>query len=240
MTDETKILFEQLADAINANQVEFNRIVEAINSPDWWVIGITAVNAVIMVWLGWKQYKLQQQQTILQKRQTESQMFDTYRNLYSIIKEANFQIDNFLANLWKAEWTPTYQFDANFLKDRIDELSILCEKMSQSITEYELKFSKDFIDIKGYYSISTLMLKTYRNMDRLMSENKLRYIEGMQRISYNQENEDEVYINAISQQFINKGICQYIKSDLESFVRERNEVRNYDVLEKIRNRCKID
>ena len=62
----------------------------------------------------------------------------------------------------------------------------------------------------------------------------------MQRITYNQENEDEVYINAISRQFINKGICQYIKSDLESFVRERNEVRNYDVLEKIRNRCKID
>ena len=49
MTDETKILFEQLADAINANQIEINRIVEAINSPDWWIIGITAVNAVIMV-----------------------------------------------------------------------------------------------------------------------------------------------------------------------------------------------
>lgn len=240
MTGETRILFEQLIEAINVNQIEIDKIVEAINSPDWWTIGITAVNAVIMVWLGWKQYKLQQQQTILQKRQTESQMFDTYRNLYSIIKEANFQIDNFLANLWKAEWLPTYQFDANFLKDRIDELSILCEKMSQSITEYELKFSKDFIDIKGYYSISTLMLKTYRNMDRLVSENKLRYIEGMQRITYNQENEDEVYINAISRQFINKGICQYIKSDLESFVIERNEVRNYDVLEKIRNRCKID
>ena len=54
MTGETKILFEQLADAINANQIGINRIVEAINSPDWWTIGITAVNAVIMVWLGWK------------------------------------------------------------------------------------------------------------------------------------------------------------------------------------------
>ena len=32
MTDETKILFEQLADAINANKVEINRIVEAKES----------------------------------------------------------------------------------------------------------------------------------------------------------------------------------------------------------------
>ena len=240
MTDEAKILFEQLIDTISANQSEMNKIVEAINSPDWWTIGITAVNAVIMVWLGWKQYKLQKQQTILQKRQTEAQVFDTYKNLYSIIEEANFQIDNFLANLWKAEWKPTYQFDANFLKDRIEEMSILCEKLRQSKTEYELKFSKDFIDIKGYYSISTLMLRTYRDMDRLISDNKLIYIEGVQRIGYNREDEDVAYINAISLQFVNKGICQYIKSDLESFVRERNEVRNYDVLEKIRERCKID
>ena len=84
MTDETKILFEQLIDTINANRSGMDKIVEAINSPDWWTIGITAVNAVIMVWLGWKQYKLQQQQAILQKRQTESQMLDTYRNQYSI------------------------------------------------------------------------------------------------------------------------------------------------------------
>ena len=32
MTDETKILFERLADAINANQAEINGIVEAKES----------------------------------------------------------------------------------------------------------------------------------------------------------------------------------------------------------------
>lgn len=222
MDYETKIYLDNLIEAV-----------EKLDSPDWWAIGITVVNALIMIWLGWKQYTLQ-------KQQTNAQEFDTYRNLYNIIKEANFQIDNFLANLWKAEWRPTYQFDANFIKDRYDELSNLCRILNDNITDYELKFSKDFIDINGYHSISQLMLRVYRDMSRLASENKIIYIEGMQRIFYNQDNEDEAYIDAVSRQFVNDGIRQYIKSNLESFVRERDNVRNNNVLEKIRERCKID
>lgn len=222
MDYETKIYLDKLVEAI-----------EKPDGPDWWSIGITAVNALIMIWLGWKQYTLQ-------KQQTNAQEFDTYRNLYNIIKEANFQIDNFLANLWKAEWRPTYQFDANFIKDRYDELSNLCRILNDNITDYELKFSKDFIDINGYHSISQLMLRVYRDMSRLASENKIIYIEGMQRIFYNQDNEDKAYIDAVSRQFVNEGISRYIKSNLESFVRERDNVRNNNVLEKIRERCKID
>ncbi len=222
MDYETKIYLDNLIEAV-----------EKLDSPDWWAIGITVVNALIMIWLGWKQYTLQ-------KQQTNAQEFDTYRNLYNIIKEANFQIDNFLANLWKAEWKPTYQFDANFLKDRYDELSNLCRILNDNITDYELKFSKDFIDINGYHSISQLMLRVYRDMSRLASENKIIYIEGMQRIFYNQDNEDEAFIDAVSRQFVNEGISRYIKSNLESFVRERDNVRNNNVLEKIRERCNID
>lgn len=222
MDYETKIYLDNLIEAV-----------EKLDSPDWWAIGITVVNALIMIWLGWKQYTLQ-------KQQTNAQEFSTYRDLYNVIKEANFQIDNFLANLWKAEWRPTYQFDANFIKDRYDELSNLCRILNDNITDYELKFSKDFIDINGYHSISQLMLRVYRDMSRLASENKIIYIEGMQRIFYNQDNEDEAYIDAVSRQFVNEGIRQYIKSNLESFVRERDNVRNNNVLEKIRERCKID
>lgn len=222
MDYETKIYLDKLVEAI-----------EKPDGPDWWAIGITVVNALIMIWLGWKQYTLQ-------KQQTNAQEFSTYRDLYNVIKEANFQIDNFLANLWKAEWRPTYQFDANFIKDRYDELSNLCRILNDNITDYELKFSKDFIDINGYHSISQLMLRVYRDMSRLASENKIIYIEGMQRIFYNQDNEDKAYIDAVSRQFINEGIGQYIRSYLESFIQERDKVRNNNVLEKIRERCKID
>ena len=51
MDYETKILLNRLAEEV-----------EQLNEPDWWVIGITVVNALIMAWLGWRQYKLQKQQ----------------------------------------------------------------------------------------------------------------------------------------------------------------------------------
>ena len=71
MTPETQILQE---------------LVETVNRPDWWTIGITSaitiINAAIMVWLGVKQYQLQKQQTKLQERQTKQQEYDIYRRLY--------------------------------------------------------------------------------------------------------------------------------------------------------------
>ena len=45
-----------------------NKLVEAVDCPDWWAIGITVVKAFIVAWLGWRQYKLQQRQTELQKQ----------------------------------------------------------------------------------------------------------------------------------------------------------------------------
>ena len=52
MDYEIKIYLDNLIEAV-----------EKLNSPDWWTIGITIVNALIMIWLGWKQYKLQKEQS---------------------------------------------------------------------------------------------------------------------------------------------------------------------------------
>lgn len=41
MDYETKIYLDKLIEAV-----------EELNSPDWWAIGITVVNALIMIWLG--------------------------------------------------------------------------------------------------------------------------------------------------------------------------------------------
>ena len=48
---------------MDTNTQILQELVEAVNRPDWWAIGITVVNALIMVWLGWKQYKLQEEQS---------------------------------------------------------------------------------------------------------------------------------------------------------------------------------
>ena len=59
-------------------QILLNELIEAINKPDWWSIGITTINAVIVIWLGFKQYELQ-------KRQTDAQEYQVYKSLYDLI-----------------------------------------------------------------------------------------------------------------------------------------------------------
>ena len=83
--------------------IHLTRLIEAVNSPDWWAIGITVVNALIMVWLGVKQYRLQQQQTYiqeyqtkLQERQTKHQEYEIYRDLYKTISDVQIEIFYFL------------------------------------------------------------------------------------------------------------------------------------------------
>ena len=88
MDYESKILLNRLVDEV-----------EKLNSPDWWVIGITFVNALIMVWLGWKQYKLQQRQTKLQEQQILQQEYEIYSKLYKLVKRADVEIEHFLGEI---------------------------------------------------------------------------------------------------------------------------------------------
>ena len=125
MTAETEIL---------------QNLVEAVNRPDWWTIGITSaitiINAAIMVWLGWNQYKLQ-------KRQTEAQEYDIYRKLYILLSNANGQIDGFLNDLDKALWEPYYNMDKEFLKHKQTFINKLMKDLRDGYIDYELKFSKE-------------------------------------------------------------------------------------------------
>ncbi len=78
---------------MNTDTQILEELVEAVNSPDWWAISITVVNALIMVWLGWKQYKLQQQQKKVQE-------YEVYRMLYAMIKESDWCIGSYLLNVY--------------------------------------------------------------------------------------------------------------------------------------------
>ena len=65
MDYETKLILQDLIEAV-----------EKLDGPDWWAISITVANALIMIWLGWKQY-------MIQKEQKKVQEYDTYKLLYA-------------------------------------------------------------------------------------------------------------------------------------------------------------
>ena len=96
MDNETKQIFEQLIEAINNNRVDSSQLVEAVNSPDWWMIVLTVINIMAFVIIAYTQIKLQKQQTELQEQQTKNQEYAVYYKLFSIINDANGVINNLL------------------------------------------------------------------------------------------------------------------------------------------------
>lgn len=87
MDYEIKIYLDKLIEAV-----------EELNSPDWWTIGITVVNALIMIWLGWKQYKLQEQQYKLARYDENIALYNNmnriHRYVQHIFMDINFTLEN--------------------------------------------------------------------------------------------------------------------------------------------------
>ena len=90
-------------------KILLNKLVLAIDkfdSPDWWIIILTAINIVAFILVAVTQIKQQQQQTKLQVQQTKAEEYEIYRKLYRSIKLSNTIIDSFVIDIWNAIWPP--------------------------------------------------------------------------------------------------------------------------------------
>ncbi len=223
MTPDTQILQE---------------LVEAVNRPDWWTIGITSaitiINAAIMVWLGVNQYKLQ-------KRQTEAQEYDVYRKLYILLSNANSQIDGFLNDLDKALWEPFYNMDKEFLKRKQASIDKLMKDLRDSYIDYDLKFSKEAFDKDGYLQVLSLMFRIIQHITISLDKDEVEIFRGVQTITSERGKEDEAYALHITSHFKGDYLRNVLIQNLESFIELKRKVRCDDVvLERIRTKCKID
>ena len=86
MDYESKILLNRLVDEV-----------EKLNSPDWWVIGITVVNALVVAWLAWRQYQLQKQQVKFQEYEIYKELFLFVKDIYDISN--SFLSDEFIRQI---------------------------------------------------------------------------------------------------------------------------------------------
>ena len=232
MTDETKILFEQL--------------IEAINSPDWWVIGITIVNAGIMVWLGWEQYRLQQQQTKLQKqqtiaqqRQTEALEYEIYRRLYVLLSNANAEIEGFVRNILDSYWEANYNIDKDYLCRKKSEIDKLKEDLKEGEIDCKLKFSKDILDIEGYINILGVMSNIIFKTIRSINCDEVSFYQMLQ-IECEQGKDDEAFVNEIIARIKNKNTALILRRNFKEFIEQKGALNiNDKLLNEILNRCRI-
>lgn len=157
MDYESKILLNRLVDEV-----------EKLNSPDWWVIGITFVNALIMVWLGWKQYKLQQ-------RQTKALEDGLYRKLTYTIKEIHSEVKYVMSEFYYyLNNQVPIQGNYDYWSLTVKKFNELRRQLGDYEIDVELKFSKkDFVNIESYKSTVTSTILFCNLCKSLFLENKI-------------------------------------------------------------------
>ena len=219
---------------MDTNTQILQELVEAVNRPDWWAIGITVVNALIMVWLGWRQYKLQKQQTYAQE-------YETYKNFYLLIRNANIEIDNFLDNILMAMWEPHYTNDKDYLKRKHIQVDAIYKELNKNIVDYELKLSNNLVDVNGYLYLLSTMSRLYQYFDKAMEHDNIKMDIGSQSISYEHDKRDEALMTDIIQHFKSPILKDAYKSYLSDFIYYKNKTRcDSSTLDKIKDKCKIE
>lgn len=222
-------------------QVVLSELIKVISRPDWWTIGITVVNAAIMVWLGWRQYKLQQQQTELQKRQTEAQEYEIYRRLYLLVSNANNEIDEFLNNLFMGTWQPHIQMDKDFLLRKQKYIEQLRKDLSENYWDYKLKFSQESFNADGYHRILSQMFYVLQQFNELMTKGEVNIAQGCQHFAYEQGKEDETYAFIIASRFKTMDLKDMIMDGLMNFAEQKQALRKSDeILDLIKAKCRIN
>ena len=232
MDYETKILLNNLVDEV-----------ERLNDPDWWTIGMTIVNALIMVWLGWRQYKLQQQQTKLQEQQTLHQEYDIYSRLYKLVKRADLEIDHFLDEITDSLGViPSKKAENGFLKLKLDYIEQLRKELDENAIDFEIKFDKEFFNLSGYRNILGFMVYNLKSLVKMVDEKKMAYDSFSQAIFEVDGCMDKGKAYYIAQHIKDKWNEVVIGSNLLDFVERRKKLRenNNDVLAIIRKRCKVE
>lgn len=211
-----------------------------------WIVEIliTAVNAGIMIFLAFKQAKLQQQQTELQRQQTEfqrrqtaAQEYEIYKSLYRLLVQVHDEVNNFMHNISFGTWGTYYQTDKDSLKQKEKHINQLKEDLMNNYVDYELKFSEELFNREAYRNILSKMSAILTYVNREIEEGKVLMPMGSQRIPNVDGDMEKGAAVAIAKRFEDANM---MFNGLMSFIELKRALGNCDdVLETIKKKCKI-
>jgi hypothetical protein len=215
--------------------IKLSELVEAVEKPDWWTIGITSaitiVNAVIMVWLGINQYKLQ-------KRQTEAQEYEIYRRLYLLLVRTHNEVNDFLGNLHDGTWGSFVLMDKDMLNRKATSINQLQKDLLENYVDYDLKFSQDLFDKEKFRNILATMSAILYHVNLAIEKDEVHMPMGSCHI-YPVEGDMEVgKAVAIANRFKN---ADMILNGIMNFIEQKRRFGSCeDMLKVIKEKCKID
>ena len=211
-------------------KILLNRLVEAVGNPDWYTIIITSVitiiNASIMLWLGWKQYKLQQKQVKLEE-------YDLYRQMYNCINAIHINTRGFtlliywgFANLNSGHWD-----------ERKKEISLWMESIDNLSVDFQLKFPEE-IDLQYKYKVLISL------MSMLITQAEAITKEGLLNKQCNQINEtvndikktEKELLSMIASRIVDGENKNEFINTINDFLLFRKSVFESNILDKIKKR----
>ena len=212
-----------------------SELVDAINRPDWWTIGITCtitvVNAAIMVWLGVNQYKLQ-------RRQTEAQEYETYKRLYLLLVQVHNEVNEFLDNVSFGTRGTYYQVDKDLLKRKEKLINQLKDDLMSSYVDYELKFSKDLFDKEAYRQILNTMSAILFHVNQAVEKGEVNMPVGCQHIPSIDGDMEKGEAYALAGRFTH---MEFMLQGFMNFVNQKRRLGSCEeALKVIKEKCKID
>lgn len=239
MDEESRQVIERLAKAVDSHNATLEQLIEAVNGPDRWVIGITIVNAAIMAWLGWRQYLLQQQQTKLQEQQTKQQEYSLYNRLYKLVKDMNFLITEHMS-------TSFYYYGALrgtapvLFTEKKSQVSECIKELDYCWVDFELKFPQEKDVVEKYRFVLTEMRDIYHLLNNRVlfekEENRdsLKIRKRCRRV--NSEDDYELKKGLLS--LLPRGTNRkYMDKCLSRFLEDKEYLEKSNLLDKIAKHC---
>lgn len=215
MDYETKIYLDNLIEAV-----------EKLNSPDWWTIGITVVNALIMIWLGWKQYKIQLQQNKLTR-------YNENKQLYSLIKDINTNSRRILMEIYRR--LKIFSPDAIFFHKQNELWKEMQEDFKNRSEDLKFKVNMSNDEHNAY---GVMLMFSQLAMCLIEEYIKNGYIVKTKEIPFNEDFNDDTFIQCIL-----SIVIEDKKSDLEKVLNSvknaKTDLLKHDVLKRIEKLCTL-
>ena len=220
------------------NRWQFEQLIDALDGPDWCSIGITIVNAMIMVWLGISQYKLQKRQTELQQRQTEAQEYEIYKRLYMLLVQVHNEVNEFMHNVSFGTWGTYYQADKELLVRKEKSINQLKNDLLTNYVDYELKFSNCLFDKGAYRQILNTMSSVLFHVNQAIEKDEVNMPLGCQHIPSIDGDMEKGEAYALAERFVH---VEFMLQGFMNFVNQKRRLGSCEeALKVIKEKCKID
>ena len=232
MDYETKIYLDKLVEAV-----------DKLDSPDWWMIVLTVINIVAFVFVACTQIKIQKHQTKLQEQQKKAQEYDTYKLLYALIKESNWNIKSFILSVYSSI---IYSRNVEEIVDELESMQQrlygMEKRLMQQIIDFELKHPNGETIVRDYQSVllhagnisGYLSRIISKDDDSILKKSKIEYDYTMPYIL----RDEFVMKNAIVARINKKGKAEFLERRLDILLKHRDDLIEKEYIDTIAEYCK--